>query len=123
VLANLASAGTQPLPEEPLRGEPVHCETYFRRNSMTLQNQQHLPPQSQERQPGRESEMIPKPAFEPRFRGADKLKDKVALVPGGDSGIGRAVAIHMAREGADVAIVYLEEHNDAAETARLVKAA
>jgi NAD(P)-dependent dehydrogenase (short-subunit alcohol dehydrogenase family) len=80
------------------------------------------PPQSQERQPGRESEMIPKPAFEPRFRGADKLKDKVALVTGGDSGIGRAVAIHMAREGADIAIVYLEEHNDAAETARLVKA-
>jgi NAD(P)-dependent dehydrogenase (short-subunit alcohol dehydrogenase family) len=89
---------------------------------MTVHNKQHLPPQGQERQPGRESEMIPKPAFEPRFRGADKLKDKVALVTGGDSGIGRAVAIHMAREGANIAIVYLEEHNDAAETARLVKA-
>jgi NAD(P)-dependent dehydrogenase (short-subunit alcohol dehydrogenase family) len=66
--------------------------------------------------------MLPKPAYEPRFRGADKLKDKVVLVTGGDSGIGRAVAVHMAREGADIAIIYLEEHDDAAETARHVKA-
>ncbi len=87
---------------------------------MTVQNRQHFPPQSQ--QPGRESEMHPKPAYEPRFRGADKLKGKGALVTGGDSGIGRAVAVHMAREGADVAIVYLKEHEDAAETARHVKA-
>jgi NAD(P)-dependent dehydrogenase (short-subunit alcohol dehydrogenase family) len=91
-------------------------------NVITARDQQKLPPQSQNRQPGRESEMTPRPEFEPRFRGADKLKDKVALVTGGDSGIGRSVAVHMAREGADIAIVYLEEDDDAAETARFVEA-
>ena len=79
-------------------------------------------PQSQSHRPGRESEMSPKPEFQPRFRGADKLKDKVALISGGDSGIGRAVAVHMAREGADIAIVYLEEDDDAIETAKFVEA-
>lgn len=80
------------------------------------------PPQTQPHQPGRESAMVPRPEFQPRSRGADRLKDKVALITGGDSGIGRSVAIHMAREGADIAIVYLEEREDAAETARLVEA-
>jgi NAD(P)-dependent dehydrogenase (short-subunit alcohol dehydrogenase family) len=79
------------------------------------------PPQKQERQPGRESRMVPQPDYMPRFVGADKLKDKVALITGGDSGIGRATAIAMAREGADIAIVYLEEHKDAEETLRLVR--
>jgi len=82
---------------------------------------QKQPPQSQSRQPGRESEMTPKPQFMPRFPGAGKLKNKVALITGGDSGIGRAVAVHMAREGADIAILYLEEDDDAAETARVVE--
>jgi NAD(P)-dependent dehydrogenase (short-subunit alcohol dehydrogenase family) len=80
------------------------------------------PAQSQERQPGRESAMRPRPAYEPRFPGCGKLKDKVALITGGDSGIGRAVAVAMAREGAKIAIVYLEEHKDADETVRLVQA-
>lgn len=80
------------------------------------------PPQSQDRQPGRESEMRPEPEFLPRFRGADKLRGKVALVTGGDSGIGRSVAVHMAREGADIAIVYLEECEDAQRTRRCVEA-
>lgn len=80
-----------------------------------------MPAQKQDRQPGREDEMRPEPDYEPRFRGADRLKGKVALVTGGDSGIGRAVAVAMAREGANIAITYLEEHDDAEETVRLVE--
>ena len=89
---------------------------------MSSQAQRKQPPQEQEHQPGRESEMRPQPEFLPRFPGAGKLKGKVALVTGGDSGIGRSVAVHMAREGADVAIVYLEESDDARETQRYVEA-
>lgn len=89
---------------------------------MSGREHQRQPPQSQKRQPGREAEMTPKPEFQPRFRGADKLIGKVALITGGDSGIGRAVAVHMAREGADIAIVYLEEDQDAAKTAEHVEA-
>lgn len=80
------------------------------------------PAQEQKRRPGRESEMRPRPKAErPEYRGADKLKDKVALITGGDSGIGRAVAILFAKEGADVAISYLDEHKDAEETKRQVE--
>jgi len=79
------------------------------------------PAQKQDRQPGRESEMRPQPDYEPKFPGCGKLKNKVALITGGDSGIGRAVAVAMAREGAKIAIVYLEEHRDADETVRLVQ--
>lgn len=79
-----------------------------------------LPPQHQERQPGRESEMTPRPDFTPRFPGSGRLRDKVAVISGGDSGIGRAVAVAMAREGAKIVILYLDEHGDARETAELV---
>jgi NAD(P)-dependent dehydrogenase (short-subunit alcohol dehydrogenase family) len=80
------------------------------------------PPQHQERRPGIESAMRPRPMVEKReYRGADKLAGKVALITGGDSGIGRAVAILFAREGADVSVAYLDEHGDAAETRRLVE--
>jgi NAD(P)-dependent dehydrogenase (short-subunit alcohol dehydrogenase family) len=82
----------------------------------------HHPPQEQDRQPGLRSEMTPKPRSDMRdYRGAGKLNGLAALVTGGDSGIGRAVAIGFAKEGADVAIVYLDEHEDAESTKALVE--
>lgn len=75
------------------------------------------PPQHQEKQPGIETEMEPRPVAEsPLYHPSDRLKDKVAIVTGGDSGIGRAVTYAFAKEGADVAVVYLDEHGDAEET-------
>jgi NAD(P)-dependent dehydrogenase (short-subunit alcohol dehydrogenase family) len=87
-----------------------------------MAEQQTLPPQTQKRQPGRETEMHPKPDFMPRYPGSGRLEDKVAIVTGGDSGIGRAVAVLFAREGANVAIMYLNEGEDARDTVRLVEA-
>src|SRR6478736_1087787 len=75
----------------------------------------------EDRLPGHESELEPKPDWEPRYRGSERLKGKVALITGADSGIGRAVAALYAREGADVAILYLCEHDDAATTAEIVR--
>ena len=72
--------------------------------------------------PGHESEFEPKPDWEPRYPGSGRLEGKVALITGADSGIGRAVAALFAREGADIAILYLCEHDDAAETKRIVEA-
>jgi NAD(P)-dependent dehydrogenase (short-subunit alcohol dehydrogenase family) len=80
------------------------------------------PPQHQERRPGLEREMTPRPrADDPRHQGTGKLAGKVALITGGDSGIGRAVAIAFAREGARIVVSYFNEHEDAAETKRLVE--
>ena len=79
------------------------------------------PAQHQDRQPGLESEMRPLPDSSPK-RGTPRLAGKVALISGGDSGIGRAVAVAFAREGADVGILYLDEHDDADEAVRLVEA-
>ena len=84
---------------------------------------QTLPPQQQDDQPGDQHAMRPEPeTIRPDYRGSGKLDGKVALVTGGDSGIGRAAAVHFAREGADVAVVYLDEDEDAKETKRLVEA-
>jgi NAD(P)-dependent dehydrogenase (short-subunit alcohol dehydrogenase family) len=71
--------------------------------------------------PGHESELEPKPDWEPRYAGSGRLKDKVAVITGADSGIGRAVAALFAREGADIAILYLCEHDDAAKTKAIVE--
>jgi NAD(P)-dependent dehydrogenase (short-subunit alcohol dehydrogenase family) len=80
-----------------------------------------LPPQKQDRQPGIEAQMTPRPkAADEKYRGSGKLLGKTAIITGGDSGIGRAVAVAFAKEGADVAIVYLNEEVDARETERMV---
>lgn len=79
------------------------------------------PPQEQEQQPGRTEEMEPKPR-DADYRRGRRLLDRNALITGGDSGIGRAVAVAFAREGADVSIVYLSEHEDAEETEKLIEA-
>src|ERR1700761_8315550 len=80
-------------------------------------------PAKQNRQPGIEAKMDPAPEYiKSSYAGSGKLLNKVALITGGDSGIGRAVSVHFAREGADVAIVYLDEDIDAKETKRLVEA-
>ncbi|HYJ46730.1 MAG TPA: SDR family oxidoreductase [Pyrinomonadaceae bacterium] len=81
-----------------------------------------MPPQHQAK-PGLESKITPRPEYEaPLYKGSGKLQDKVALITGGDSGIGRSVAVLFAREGADISIVYLpEEQSDAEETERIVE--
>ncbi len=84
--------------------------------------QAQRPPQHQARQPGIQAEMDPPPLSVPEhYEGSGKLDGRRALITGGDSGIGRAVSVLFAMEGADVAIVYLDEHGDAEETARMVE--
>lgn len=80
-----------------------------------------FPPQEQ-RQPGLETEMVPKPDYRPRHPGSGRLQGRTVLITGGDSGIGRAVSVLFAREGARLAILYLDEHEDARQTRDLVAA-
>ncbi|MEH7073692.1 SDR family oxidoreductase [Neobacillus drentensis] len=82
-----------------------------------------FPAQHQNHQPGIESEMNPRPvSVDPNYKSGGKLAGKTAIITGGDSGIGKSVAIYFAKEGADVAIVYLEEQQDAEETKQLIEA-
>lgn len=88
---------------------------------MAQEEKQQFPPQEQET-PGKQSKMDPKPVIiRDSYKGAEKLKGKVALITGGDSGIGQSVAVHYAREGADIAIIYLSENEDAFKTKELVE--
>ena len=80
-----------------------------------------VPPIHEDRLPGSEAKLEPKPEWQPRYPGSGRLKDKVALITGADSGIGRAVAALFAREGADIAIAYLCEDEDAEESKRIVE--
>jgi NAD(P)-dependent dehydrogenase (short-subunit alcohol dehydrogenase family) len=92
-------------------------------NQTTANNKpDSVPAQKQDHQPGIEAQMTPKPeVIRANYKGSDKLLNKVALITGGDSGIGRSVAVHFAREGADVVIVFKNEDEDAQETKSLVE--
>jgi NAD(P)-dependent dehydrogenase (short-subunit alcohol dehydrogenase family) len=92
------------------------------KNITTMENEQTLPAQEQDQQPGLESEMNPKPEFESVIQTGQRLKGKVAIITGGDSGIGRAVAVAYAKEGANVAISFLNEFEDAELTKQEIEA-
>jgi NAD(P)-dependent dehydrogenase (short-subunit alcohol dehydrogenase family) len=90
--------------------------------STTQVQQQTMPAQHQNQQPGIESEMIPNPqSKDSKYKGSGKLQGKVAIITGGDSGIGKSAALCYAAEGADVVIVYLNEHSDAETTKKLIE--
>ncbi|MBT2689001.1 glucose 1-dehydrogenase [Bacillus sp. ISL-47] len=91
--------------------------------SNSQNNPKEFPPQHQDHQPGTENPMQPEPqSVDPNYKGSDKLKGKIALITGGDSGIGKSAAIYFAKEGANIAIVYLDEHEDAEKTKAAIQA-
>lgn len=91
-------------------------------NDFYLNFPKSIPQQKQDAQPGIESEMNPAPVAEdPEYKGSDKLKNKTVLITGGDSGIGKAVSIAFAKEGADLAIIYYNEHTDGENTKKVIE--
>ncbi|GAA5416663.1 general stress protein 39 [Paraliobacillus ryukyuensis] len=92
---------------------------------MTNQPKKQIhPKQHQDRQPGFEFEMNPQPMYDnSNYQGSGKLNNQVAIITGGDSGIGRAVSVHFAKEGANIAIIYHDEHQDAEKTKQAVEQA
>ncbi len=114
-------AGTRPaIPPSSVKDDEAK-EAPVQPGDSRIQPANPLPEQHLDR-PGTEAKLKPRPRYQaPTYRGSGKLEGKVALVTGGDSGIGRAVAVLYAREGADVAIVYLNEHEDAEETRRAIE--
>jgi len=88
---------------------------------MVMNFPKSVPPQKQDKQPGLDTLMNPTPVYEfPEYKSANKLTGKVAIITGGDSGIGKAVAIAFAKEGADIVITYLDEHDDANNTKSVI---
>jgi NAD(P)-dependent dehydrogenase (short-subunit alcohol dehydrogenase family) len=118
-LQNLSYFLLSPKPEGDASAAEPRIDSFF-----AMPKEKKLrPPQHQKCQPGRQYKMRPQPkSGASDYVGSGKLRDRVALITGGDSGIGRAVAVLFAKEGADVAVVYLNEHRDARETKRLVAA-
>jgi NAD(P)-dependent dehydrogenase (short-subunit alcohol dehydrogenase family) len=123
-LASQASKRHRAVQKQVERADKRHPEKKAKSGIQTGARRYPSPPMPKKhlKKPGREADLTLAPMYDaPFYKGSDKLKDKVAVITGGDSGIGRAVAVLFAREGANVAIIYLDEHDDAEETCRAVR--